>query len=181
MDTLYISYLVCIVSLLILKPENVYSQDGLAGLGDLAKMFAMMSGGDECKLTCPKSIEPTANPKHKPSSNGCGSFGFKFDVSKFPGFTSCCDAHDMCYDTCNNKRNDCDEDFKECLNNSCHMEGIKEKHHKKLHEACGQTADMMHSGTVGLGCAAFKESQRNACLCNGKKLSEKDVKKYHKY
>ena len=40
-----------------------------------------------------------------------------------------------------------------------------------------QTATLMHSGTVGMGCTAYQEAQRNACLCDGKKLSVKQVKK----
>ena len=33
--------------------------------------------------------------------------------------TSCCDAHDICYDTCNKDRDQCDEDFKKCLDDMC--------------------------------------------------------------
>ena len=40
--------------------------------------------------------------------------------------------------------------------------------------------DIMHSGTVGLGCTAFKEAQRNACLCNGKKLTKREMEELEK-
>ena len=33
--------------------------------------------------------------------------------------TSCCDKHDFCYDTCNNKRKDCDDKFKKCVTKAC--------------------------------------------------------------
>lgn len=33
--------------------------------------------------------------------------------------TKCCDAHDICYDTCNNDKEVCDMDFKRCLYKYC--------------------------------------------------------------
>ena len=33
--------------------------------------------------------------------------------------TSCCNAHDICYDTCNSNRDKCDDDFKKCLDVMC--------------------------------------------------------------
>lgn len=51
------------------------------------------------------------------------------------------------------------------------MEGLEKKHTEKNVRECREMADIMHSGTVGLGCAVFKDSQVNACLCDGKKLS----------
>lgn len=33
--------------------------------------------------------------------------------------TKCCNAHDICYDTCNNKKEVCDIEFKRCLYQYC--------------------------------------------------------------
>ena len=33
--------------------------------------------------------------------------------------TKCCDAHDRCYDTCGTIKSDCDDDFKQCLDDMC--------------------------------------------------------------
>ena len=84
---------------------------------------------------------------------------------------NCCNEHDKCYDTCNEKRDKCDQDFKVCLLTSCETKAKGEK----LKE-CKSVADIFHRGTVGLGCAFFIEAQRNACLCNGKRLSKTEVK-----
>ena len=40
---------------------------------------------------------------------------------------------------------------------------------------CQNAADLMYSGTIGFGCSAYKEAQRNACLCNGRTLTAKEV------
>ncbi|PFX26466.1 hypothetical protein AWC38_SpisGene8838, partial [Stylophora pistillata] len=48
------------------------------------------------------------------------------DTSNFAGFTKCCDLHDICYDTCNNDRTQCDDDFKSCLDNECLLTEIVE-------------------------------------------------------
>ena len=94
-----------------------------------------------------------------------------------PGFTECCDIHDKCYDTCNADRKQCDEDFKSCLSNVCLFEGLSEKKSKKLMKQCQSSADLMYATTSTLGCTAYIQSQANACLCSGKKLSKKEIKR----
>ncbi|CAH3117701.1 unnamed protein product [Pocillopora meandrina] len=119
--------------------------------------------------------KPLTNPKHKPSSDGCGSMGIKLDTSNFAGFTRCCDLHDICYDTCNNDRTQCDDDFKSCLDNECLLTGLGNRLPKKQLDACQTSADLMYSGTLALGCASYKEAQRNACLCNGRTITKKEM------
>ncbi|EDO32902.1 predicted protein, partial [Nematostella vectensis] len=109
--------------------------------------------------------KPLTNPNHKPSSNGCGSMGVQLDTTNLPGFTHCCNVHDKCYDSCNNNRAQCDEDFKSCLDNVCLFEGLGKKMKKEEMNACGTSAELFYSGTLALGCMAYKEAQRNACLC----------------
>ena len=46
---------------------------------------------------------------------------------------------------------------------------------KEQLDACQTSADLMYSGTLALGCAAYKEAQRNACHCNGRKVTKKEM------
>ena len=36
-----------------------------------------------------------------------------------PGMIECCNEHDMCYDTCNADKDECDFRFKKCLYAVC--------------------------------------------------------------
>ena len=105
----------------------------------------------------------------------CLFFFLQLDTTHFAGFTRCCDLHDKCYDTCNNDRNQCDEDFKSCLDNECLLTGLGNRLPKEELEACQKSADLMYSGTYALGCMSYKEAQRNACLCNGRKITKNEM------
>lgn len=35
----------------------------------------------------------------------------------------------------------------------------------------------MYSGTLALGCAAYKEAQRHACHCNGRTITKQEMEK----
>ena len=97
------------------------------------------------------------------------------DTSDNPGFEKCCDEHDFCYDTCNTVRSDCDDKFKQCLLKSCkdRTRGAKEGKKKEDYlKGCKNMADTMHSATAGFGCQAYQESQKNACLCDGKNTTK---------
>lgn len=66
-------------------------------------------------------VAPKPNRNHVPSSNGCGSLGLKINSEYLPfgAMESCCNAHDICYDTCNKDKDMCDLDFKRCLYKQC--------------------------------------------------------------
>ena len=144
----------------------VFAEDD--GMLDLASLFSGLNGGDGCSYQCPGGIKPTPRAGHKPTSNGCGSGGLSIDVSNYPDFVACCDAHDYCYDTCGESRAKCDSDFRKCMEGVCFRyksEGRLKSAAKKAE--CDQTAGMMYGGTVGFGCAAYLESQKSACDCKG--------------
>lgn len=65
--------------------------------------------------------KPVRNRNHIPKSDGCGSLGFEISSEYLPleEMTKCCDAHDICYDTCNSGKEVCDLEFKRCLYNYC--------------------------------------------------------------
>lgn len=41
--------------------------------------------------------------------------------------TKCCNEHDNCYATCNNKKKDCDNLFRKCLLKFCNDQKVKIK------------------------------------------------------
>ena len=94
-----------------------------------------------------------------------------------PGFTECCDIHDKCYDTCNSDRKECDENFKACLSDVCLFDGLSKSKPKSKIKECQSAADMMYATTSTLGCSAYLKSQATACLCDGRKLTKKEVDK----
>ena len=56
-------------------------------------------GGFGSQICVPKVCKPfekaVARPNYTPTSNGCGSGGFRLTAS--PEFTECCHQHDICY------------------------------------------------------------------------------------
>ncbi|XP_035671456.1 group XIIA secretory phospholipase A2-like [Branchiostoma floridae] len=145
-------------------------QDGLdslvQGLESLETMFGVVeeAGDLECGYVCKNGKKPRKNPHHKPRSNGCGSFGLLIDTRDVPEMTRCCDKHDICYDTCGNKRQDCDDKFKTCLDNMC--EELSRTLSADQNEGCQMTSQLMYAGTMGLGCKSYKEAQKRACICD---------------
>ncbi|CAG2061347.1 unnamed protein product [Timema podura] len=85
--------------------------------------------------------------------------------------TKCCDEHDICYDTCNQAKEHCDYEFKNCLYKIC------DKYEKTVGETvvktCKAAAKMLFTGTITLGCKSYLDSQKQACYCtpNKKKFS----------
>lgn len=129
--------------------------------------FKMMSGEGNrtCTFSCPGGSVPVPRPGHVPSSNGCGSMGITLDTRHFPGFNSCCDKHDKCYDTCNNDRDKCDEAFEDCIDNVCDEAKLTQSADRVAF--CVNAAGVMQTAARGLGCNSFKDSQKKACVCQG--------------
>nr|CAD7414355.1 unnamed protein product [Timema poppensis] len=115
---------------------------------------------EDCKFTCP--------------NGGAFSF-FKIIISSehlpMGEMTKCCDEHDICYDTCNQAKEHCDYEFKNCLYKIC------DKYEKTVGETavktCKAAAKMLFTGTITLGCKSYLDSQKQACYCtpNRKKFS----------
>lgn len=74
--------------------------------------------------------------------------------------TECCNEHDICYDTCNNPKERCDTEFKNCLYRLCSTAGKVET----LVKACKVAASMI-SGGMTLGCQSYLNSQEKSCYC----------------
>lgn len=86
-------------------------------------------------LTCPEGTTISAKPDKTPSSNGCGSAAYQVKMGKALNpysskFRGCCDAHDICFTTCNSSKDalkKCNSDFKSCMKNKCKKESVIEK------------------------------------------------------
>lgn len=61
------------------------------------------------------------NSAFEPYTNGCGSYGIhiRFNKTAYSGFDSCCDQHDLCYQNCQKKKDDCDNTFMLCMRDFC--------------------------------------------------------------
>ncbi|KAK3601802.1 hypothetical protein CHS0354_041718 [Potamilus streckersoni] len=141
-------------------------------LNDVVDSLANLFGSDtSCKFRCNDGGKPKPRPGHKPSSNGCGSFGLELDTSTLPVMTKCCDAHDECYDTCNKDKLECDKKFKKCLEKMCKK--LEPDLNDDESVGCRATAMLMSSGTQALGCQAYLDSQKTACECKSSSGQEK--------
>lgn len=91
--------------------------------------------------------------------------------------TKCCDAHDICYDTCNTDKERCDVEFRRCLYKFC--DGYESN---GIVNTCKAAAKMLFTGTMTLGCKSYLNSQSQACYCENEanKSNNKKSKKYTK-
>ena len=81
-----------------------------------------------------------------------------------PEMAKCCDAHDICYDTCNSDKELCDLDFKRCLYKYCDTFD-KSSAGEILIKGCKAASKMLFTGTMTLGCKAYLDAQERACHC----------------
>ncbi|CAG9564756.1 unnamed protein product [Danaus chrysippus] len=132
---------------------------------------------EDCIFTCPEGHKPVRNRNHVPKSDGCGSLGFEISSDYLPieQMTRCCDAHDICYDTCNSGKEACDLEFKRCLYNYCDTYKSVNVAGDAITKGCKGAAKLLFTGTLTLGCKSYLDAQKNACYCPPAK------NKYKKY
>ncbi|XP_077544771.1 group XIIA secretory phospholipase A2-like [Haemaphysalis longicornis] len=128
---------------------------------------AARSRGDgplECRFQCSGATKPSPRASHKKSANGCGTEGFRLPASALPhpDFETCCNEHDLCYDTCLADKARCDSDFEQCMSHVCDTKVTK----AAARESCASTANLFLTMTRNLGCEPFLQSQRSACTCD---------------
>uniref|UniRef100_U5EF81 Putative group xii secretory phospholipase a2 n=1 Tax=Corethrella appendiculata TaxID=1370023 RepID=U5EF81_9DIPT len=127
---------------------------------------------EHCVYSCPGGTTPTKHKFYVPSSDGCGSLGMKIDTSYLPAaeMEKCCDAHDICYDSCNSDKELCDLDFKRCLYRYC--DGYeKTVVGEMVVKGCKAAAKMLFTGTLTLGCKSYLDGQQKSCYCPPEKAS----------
>ena len=98
------------------------------------------------------------NPSYTAGGGGCGSYGIDIDAPF--GANSCCEQHDICYHTCTQSKESCDDAFDTCLENSCDDEDDLEK------VACRAQGELFYRAVMALGCGAYKDDQEEACQCS---------------
>ncbi|CAN8001465.1 unnamed protein product [Ixodes hexagonus] len=115
---------------------------------------------DACRFRCPGSKKPVPRPVHRSSANGCGTGGFRLPASALPhpDFETCCNRHDICYDTCGENKTSCDERFGKCMTGVCEtmISG---------RDNCLATSRLFTTMTTNHGCDPFLQSQKKACVC----------------
>ncbi|UJR12117.1 hypothetical protein I4U23_016295 [Adineta vaga] len=69
------------------------------------------------------SVNSSLHYRQRRQANGCGPGYFNIDASlRLVGegsLKSCCNAHDICYDTCGRSQDSCDNAFRSCLDSTC--------------------------------------------------------------
>ncbi|XP_058053799.1 group XIIB secretory phospholipase A2-like protein isoform X1 [Anopheles bellator] len=120
-------------------------------------------------------ITPARNKFYVPQSDGCGSLGMKISTEYLPAveMEQCCNAHDICYDTCNNDKELCDLDFKRCLYRYCD-DYEKNVVTDIVVKGCKAAAKMLFTGTLTLGCKSYLDAQQRSCYCPPEKSDKSD-------
>lgn len=122
---------------------------------------------------CPDRVP---HPGHVPSFNGCGpENGFsrylipnRIGPTRNVDFTPACNNHDVCYDTCNNVKSDCDEAFLRDLQAACAAaypgRGLFDRY---MREGCGLNTYIYYGAVsrTSTGTEAYKSAQSGACDC----------------
>lgn len=166
----------------VISAENIFGDvvkkaiNVARGLKDINEFFDGFID-EHCVFKCPNNGIAKPNRNHRPSSNGCGALGLKLDKTFLPiaEMTSCCDHHDICYDTCNNDKELCDIEFRRCLYGFC--DKYEEKLPPHVTRACKGAAKLLYTGTLAMGCKAYQDAQSKACFC----FDPNDNKKKRKF
>ena len=117
----------------------------------------MVADRSNRRCVCPKKGSVAVQLASKmPESNGCSTMGIK--VGGEEDFTSCCDLHDACYQTCGMAQKKCDQDFGDCMKDLC-------KSVFSHNPQCEGAANMYVMGVSMFGGGGFAESQHEYCEC----------------
>ena len=143
----------------------------------------------------PNEMDPSGNcgtkiprPGYTPTSNGCGPAnpgwlntiipeGFFASLGGY-NFGPACDAHDICWGTCNADKNACDRAFLVGLKSQCDLwvdqlygpggafSWIGPGRLKEMdRRACYADANMYHFAVANGGNSAYQAAQDEACIC----------------
>ncbi|KAF2491398.1 hypothetical protein BU16DRAFT_529931 [Lophium mytilinum] len=96
-------------------------------------------------------------------ANGCGSAGIGGYLVPDYKFTPCCDAHDLCYDNCENGRKEnCDHNFGSCMHSVCD----KIPWWQPLDQyACPRIANFYEWFVETWGNSAYSSANKERCGC----------------
>jgi hypothetical protein len=119
---------------------------------------------------CPNRVA-TTNPNYNNTPNGCGAKGGE----KFPDgmgkkgteFLEACNAHDVCWGTCNADKAACDTAFRTGLLAGCAEAWGDGSENLPTFEGCNRIAEAFYFavGFTAEGRAAYDSAQKQACDC----------------
>ncbi|KAH8258766.1 hypothetical protein KR038_008115 [Drosophila bunnanda] len=142
---------------------------------------------ENCVYQCPApdiggpAPRAVQNKFYTPTADGCGSLGLRISTDYLPAaeMETCCNAHDICYETCNSDKELCDLDFKRCLYKYCDSYE-KSIASDLMTKGCKAAAKMLFTGTLTLGCRSYLDCQKRSCYCAPGKSSSSSSNGNHK-
>jgi hypothetical protein len=133
------------------------------------------AAGDECLVEYPPAnLDNCPNKRHHPghqaTSNGCGPEGDvlnKIIPNGWGGadFKPSCDAHDICYGTCNTVKEVCDVQLADGASDACEAEFGGNLLYVTLLAQCKTVANAYGGAVYTGGAGAFEDAQREDCEC----------------
>ena len=126
-------------------------------------------GGEGCD-TIFECEDKRQDPDNPPASNGCS--GLPRD--SIPGIidaSSCCEAHDIAYSTCDgdassrDDRGPADDEFCECLREHCEERFPNPWNQRRAGVICDLVADIMCSAVRNFGGEFYCKAQKKHCIC----------------
>jgi len=124
---------------------------------------------------CPPGQHPEPKKGYTPKTNGCGPDDWRNklvpDNPFWFRFKQACDAHDICYGSCNKTQEYCDEEFRTDMRAACWLQfgwlSIKPmpKELELQLKACYATAELYAKVVRNHGEAAHSAGQDDACEC----------------
>jgi len=149
-----------------MKKDFKSLKEGFDLFNNIVDTLEIASNQQNCIFQCPKGFYKVRNVSHEASSNGCGSLGI--EVNLIPSLSSCCNHHDICYDTCHNSKYMCDQKLFNCLLSACDKLNMSHSSTKALItiDSCRITANLIHKSVTVLGCKSYINSQSLACICS---------------
>jgi len=138
--------------------------------------------GGKCKsFRCGKGKQAVPQERLRLTSQGCGGFGGGMMMmggamgKPDSPLVTCCDRKHACYQTCGAKKEDCDDTFKACNEETCAASDSKEE--------CDKDANLYGIMASLGGCKGWDEAQRMACSCvksdDAPKRRYKTLKKFY--
>ena len=116
------------------------------------------------------TVHSIHSDRQRRQANGCGPGYFNIDGDlRLVGegsLISCCNAHDLCYDTCGRTQASCDNDFRVCLNNTCgRLRGWFEWWAQVRQSACKLDGKTFYKVVDATGSFAYNSAQKkHGCI-----------------
>ncbi|RWS07236.1 Group XIIA secretory phospholipase A2-like protein [Dinothrombium tinctorium] len=137
----------------------------LAKFESFVQKFIDYIRDDHCVFVCRNGKPGKKNDSYVPTTKGCGFLGITIAVEHLPNpiMHDCCKDHDMCYAKCGSHKDECDDQFQECLLRTC-----KNLNNPAFEQGCRVSAKMVYLLNLVYSCKLFLIAQKTACICDMK-------------